>query len=103
MVGFPGAYDPASRFVRVAFLNAHHPAEKGEAANVARLFRTLGGAFQTKGGGKQEGGAYEYTIYTGGFSGATNTYYFSTYDEPGYRKASLADYDLDGTELICAK
>ena len=103
MVGFPGAYDPASRFVRTAFLNAHHPAEKGEEANVARLFRTLGGAFQTKGGGKQEGGQYEYTIYTGGFSDATKTYYYSTYEEPAYKKACLTDYDLDGTEITFVK
>lgn len=50
MIGFPGGYDPASRFVRAAFLNAHYPAEEGEAANVTRLFRTLEGASMCKGG-----------------------------------------------------
>lgn len=100
MVGFPGAYDPASRFVRVAFLNAHHTEEEGETANVARLFRTLGGAYQCKGGGKQQDGRYEYTLYTSGFSSATQTYYFNTYEDPAYQSASLKDYDLSGTKLI---
>lgn len=100
MIGFPGAYDPASRFVRVAFLNAHYPEEDGEMANVGRLFRTLNGVYQCKGGGAQGNGQFEYTLYTGGYSAATKTYYFSTYDEPAYQKASLNDYDLNGTALI---
>lgn len=100
MVGFPGGYDPASRFVRAAFLNAHYPDEEGETANVTRLFRTLGGAAMCKGGGKQGDGRFEYTLYTGGYSAASQTYYFSTYDDPAYQSASLKDYDLDGTALI---
>lgn len=56
MIGFPGGYDPASRFVRAAFLNAHYPAEEGEAANVTRLFRTLEGASMCKGGAQMADG-----------------------------------------------
>lgn len=100
MVGFPGGCDPASRFVRAAYTNAHHPEEEGEKANVARLFRTLGGSAMPKGVGRQGDGRFEYTLYTGGYSAATKTYYFNTYEDPAYQQASLADFDLDGTELI---
>jgi choloylglycine hydrolase len=103
MIGFPGAYDPASRFVRVAFLNAHYPDEIGEEANVTRLFQTLNGVYQVKGGGKQGNGEYEYTIYTGGYSSATQTYYHTLYEDTTRVGVSLKDYDLDGKELIkCA-
>ena len=65
MIGFPGGYDPASRFVRAAFLNAHYPAEEGEAANVTRLFRTLEGASMCKGGAQMADGRFEYTMFSG--------------------------------------
>lgn len=101
MVGFPGGYDPASRFVRAAFLNANYPAEEGEAANVTRLFRTLEGASMCKGGAKMTDGRYEYTLFSDGFSAATRTYYWCTYEEPARRSACMDDYDLDGAELLC--
>ena len=66
MIGFPGGYDPASRFVRAAFLNAHYPAEEGEAANVTRLFRTLEGASMCKGGAQMADGRFEYTMFSDG-------------------------------------
>lgn len=83
MIGFPGGYDPASRFVRAAFLNAHYPAEEGEVANVTRLFRTLEGASMCKGGAQMADGRFEYTMFSDGYSAATKTYYWCTYDEPG--------------------
>ena len=100
MVGFPGGYDPASRFVRAAFLNANYPAEEGEAANVTRLFRTLEGASMCKGGAKMTDGRYEYTLFSDGFSAATRTYYWCTYEDPARRSACMDDYDLDGAELL---
>lgn len=100
MIGFPGGYDPASRFVRAAFLNAHYPAEEGEAANVTRLFRTLEGASMCKGGAQMADGRFEYTMFSDGYSAATKTYYWCTYDEPARQSVCLDDYDLNGDELI---
>ena len=100
MIGFPGGYDPASRFVRAAFLNAHYPAEEGEAANVTRLFRTLEGASMCKGGAQMADGRFEYTMFSDGYSAATKTYYWCTYDEPARQSVCMDDYDLNGTELI---
>ncbi len=100
MIGFPGGYDPASRFVRAAYLNANYPTEEGEAANVTRLFRTLEGCSMCKGAGKMGDGRYEYTMFSDCYSAASRTYYWCTYDEPARHSLCLDDYDLDGTELI---
>ncbi len=45
-------------------------------------------------------GSYEKTIYTGGFSSATGTYYYNTYDDPTIKKAAFADFELASTALI---
>ncbi len=101
MRGIPGDYYSPSRFVRVAYLNAHYPDVEGEAENVTRMFKTLGGASMVKGGAKVESGNFEYTIYTGGYSTATKTYYYSTYDEPAIKSFSLEEKGLEGGKLLC--
>lgn len=86
--------------MRAAFLNAHYPAEEGEVANVTRLFRTLEGASMCKGGAQMADGRFEYTMFSDGYSAATKTYYWCTYDEPARQSVCLDDYDLSGAELI---
>lgn len=100
MRGIPGDCYSPSRFVRVAYLNAHYPAKDTEAQNVSRLFHTLGGVSMVDGAAKMGDGAFEITVYTGGMSAVTNTYYYNTYDDPAIRSVSLADYDTAGSEII---
>lgn len=100
MLGIPGAFDPVSRFVRVAFFNAHYPAQTGEKDNVTRLFHTLQAVAMCKGASMMSNNEFEFTVYTGGFSSATKTYYFQTYDDFGLTSASLNDYDLDATDFF---
>ena len=45
-------------------------------------------------------GDFEVTIFTGGFSARTNTYYYSTYDNPAIRAVAMDDYNLQGTDII---
>ena len=52
------------------------------------------------GAAKMADGAFEKTIYTGGFSAATNSYYFNTYDEFDIKSVKMNDYDLDSREII---
>lgn len=99
LVGMPGSNYSPDRFIRAAYYNTHYPDQKGESANVTRLFRTLGSVEQFLGGGLMEDGTYEYTIYTGGFSAATSTYYQSFYEDPAIRPHRLDTVSLDGTEL----
>lgn len=100
MRGLPGDYYSPSRFVRVAYLNTHYPVKTTEEENVSRLFHTLTGVAMIDGAAAMASGDFEKTVYTGGFSTATNTYYWSTYENPAIMKASLVDYDVNGTELI---
>lgn len=47
-------------------------------------------------------GNFERTVYTGGFSSRTNTYYYSTYSNPAIQAATLADFNLSTTEPYAA-
>lgn len=67
---------------------------------MTRLFRTLEGASMCKGGAQMADGRFEYTMFSDGYSAATKTYYWCTYDEPARQSVCLDDYDLNGDELI---
>lgn len=102
MWGLPGGFSSPDRFVRAAYLNAHYPQKATEAENVSRLFHTLTGAAMVDGGAAMTDGQFERTIYTGGYSARTQTYYWSTYEDPAIRSMGLAGHDLDGKALIAA-
>ena len=98
--GLPGDYTSTSRFVRVAYLNANYPKQDDENANISRLFHTLTGVAMIDGAAAMDGGQFEKTIYTGGYSAATQTYYYSTYENPAIQSVALRDYDTNGVKLI---
>ena len=100
MRGLPGDSYSSSRFVRVAYHNTHYPVKSTEEENVSRLFHTLASVAMIDGGARMTDGNYEKTIYTGGFSSATGTYYYNTYEDPAIKKAAFADFDLTSTTLI---
>lgn len=100
MRGLPGDYYSPSRFVRAAYLNAHYPQQDDERENVTRAFRTLGGVSMVKGAAVMGDGQSEYTVYTGGFSSETKTYYYSTYEDPAIRQVRMEDCDLDGARML---
>ena len=100
MQGIPGDYSGPSRFVKAAFVNSHYPAQTGEAANVTRLFRTLGSVAVPEGAAKMADGSHEKTLYTSCFSPATMTYYHATYDDPRIRSYPIASVDLVGSKPV---
>ena len=100
MRGLPGDYYSPSRFVRVAYLNTHYPVQTDEASNVSRLFHTLTGVAMIDGAAAMADGKFEKTVYTGGYSTATQTYYYSTYEDPAIKSVAMKDYKLDSAELI---
>lgn len=100
MRGLPGDYYSPSRFVRVAYLNTHYPVQADEASNVSRLFHTLTGVAMIDGAAAMADGQFEKTVYTGGYSAATQTYYYNTYEDPAIKSVAMKDQDLDSTELI---
>jgi penicillin V acylase-like amidase (Ntn superfamily) len=100
MQGLPGGYSSAARFVRAADLNAHYPEKETERENVTRLFRTLLGASMVEGAASMADGSFEKTLYTGGFSTRTNTYYYATYDDPAIRAVSLDEQSAGADDLL---
>ena len=100
MRGIPGGFYSTDRFIRVAYLNTHYPVQSDEATNVSRLFHTLTGVAMIDGGASMADGTFEKTIYTGGYSTATQTYYYSTYEDPAIRSVALKDQNIDSSELI---
>lgn len=102
MRGLPGGFYSTDRFIRVAYLNAHYPVQNDEASNVSRLFHTLAGVVMIDGGAAMADGAFEKTVYTGGYSTATKTYYYNTYEDFAIKSVAMKDYELDLGELITA-
>ncbi|MBR0467456.1 choloylglycine hydrolase [Candidatus Saccharibacteria bacterium] len=100
MRGLPGDYYSPSRFIRVAYLNTHYPIKSTEEENVSRLFHTLTGVAMIDGAAQMADGACEKTIYTGGYSTITKTYYYNTYEDPAIQKVAMGDYDLDSADLV---
>ena len=100
MRGLPGDYYSPSRFVRVAYLNTHYPAKSTDEENVSRLFHTLTGVAMIDGAAAMASGDFEKTVYTGGFSASTKTYYWNTYDDPAIKHSALSDFDTNSSELI---
>lgn len=99
MRGLPGDYYSPSRFVRVAYLNTHYPTKDSEDENVMRLFHTLSSVAMIDGAAAMDAENYERTIYTGGYSTASKTYYYNTYENPAVMHVSMDDYDLDDSAL----
>ena len=99
MRGIPGDYYAPSRFVRVAYLNTHYPVKSSEEDNISRLFHTLTGVAMIDGAAIMIDGKSEITVYTGGYSAASKTYYYNTYENPAIVAVPMSDFDLDGKEL----
>lgn len=100
MRGIPGDYYPTSRFVKAAFINNNYPAQDTEAKNVARLFRTLNSVAVPMGAVKAPSGEWDQTLYQSGFSSATRTYYYSTYDDPTMQTLCLDDIDFGNGDKV---
>ena len=100
MQGMPGDYSGPARFAKVAFVNTHYPDQAGEAANVVRLYRTLGAVAVPEGCARMADGSYEKTLYTSCFSAASLTYYHATYEDPAIRAYPLSSCDLSATAPI---
>lgn len=100
--GLPGGFYPTDRFVRVAYFNTHYPMQSTEAANISRLFHTLAVVAMIDGAAAMTDGRFEKTIYTGGYSTATQTYYYNTYEDFAIKSVAMKDYNLDSSELIVA-
>ena len=97
--GLPGDPNSMSRFVRIAYANAHYPDKQGEKDNVTRLFKTLSSAAMVEGMSAMADGQYEKTMFTSGYSARTKTYYMATYDDPTIVATPVSDFDATSNKL----
>jgi len=103
MVGLPGDFTPPSRFVRMAVLSQTvlpvETAEEGVllAINIIGNINIAKGMARTK---EANGVHYDHTEYVTVSDLTNKEIYFRTYDNPNYRRVKLADYDLDGRNII---
>ena len=75
----------------------------GNAQTTARhraLYRYMLCVAMIDGAARMTDAHFEITVFTGGVSCRTNTYYYSTYDDPAIRSVALGDYDVTGADLI---
>lgn len=89
--GIPGDSYSTSRFVRAAFHNATYPEKETEAESVSRAFHILASVAMIDGASAMPDGSFERTLYTGCFSAASMSYYYSTYEDPAIACVSMAD------------
>lgn len=97
--GLPGDSLPASRFVKVAYLNANYPTVSGEEANVAKFFNILKNVAMVRGSVTNQNGKDEYTVYTGCYSQATKTYYYNTENDFTIKSAQLTEANMTASEV----
>lgn len=102
MHGIPGDYSSPSRFIRAAYNNAHYPVQQGENANVTRLFKTLLGSSMILGGAQMQDGQFEKTVFTSGYSAATNTYYKNTYENSTIAAYPMSAFNQTSSDLQLA-
>ena len=94
-LGLPGDSIPASRFVKIAYLNANYPAVTGEKANVAKFFNMLKSVAMIQGSVINEQGKDEFTVYTACYSTATKTYYYNRYNDFDIKSVQLTDDNMN--------
>ncbi len=89
--GIPGDSYSTSRFVRAAFHNATYPEKDTEPESVSRAFHILSSVAMIDGASAMADGSFERTLYTGCFSAASMSYYYSTYEDPSITCVRMDD------------
>ena len=66
---------------------------------MARMFHTLAGVAMIDGAAAMASGDFEKTVYTGGYSASTKTYYWNTYEDPAINSVKMSDFDEKSKDL----
>lgn len=100
-IGLPGDLSSSSRFAKVAFTRANSYSGADEASSVSQFFHILGSVEQQNGCTFiNDPDLYEYTIYSSCYNTNKAVLYYRTYSNSQITAVSLANEDLDSTELI---
>ncbi len=98
MLGLPGDFTSASRFVRATFLRDATISNVSE-FGLPQFFRILDGVSVPKGAMMTAAQKIDYTQYVSCMNLNTGDYYYKTYDGYGVHLIRLQNENLDSTEL----
>lgn len=98
-IGLPGDLSSPSRFVRIAFTQAHTLPGATEEENITRFFRIMNSVNQVKGCSDLGDGAYEITLYTSCCSASTGVYYYTTEHNTQITGVDMHRCNLDSDTL----
>ncbi len=100
-IGLPGDLSSSSRFAKVAFTRANSYSGSDEASSVGQFFHILGSVEQQNGCTFiSDPNLFEYTIYSSCYNTNDGILYYRTYNNSQITAVSLANEDLDSTDLI---
>lgn len=97
-MGLPGDYSSASRFVRAAFVRTFSASGGESAEKTVQFFRMMGAVQIPRGVVRTAEGEPIFTVYTSCYT-PDGQCCCSTYENPGIRAFSFADFDAAGTAL----
>ena len=93
-LGMPGDWTPASRFVKVAYINNFYPTQDCEEKNVSRLFNTLKSVAMPE-GCVNDG----ISVYSSCYSTKTKTYYYDRHDHFQIFSHTMTDETINAKDI----
>lgn len=99
LIGIPGDFTPASRFVRIAFLRANAVVSENEEENISEFFRMLGNVAMVRGSVVTPENKNDITLYTSCMCQEEVKYYYNTYNNYHINCIDMNKENLDSNEI----
>ncbi|MGL4989599.1 MAG: choloylglycine hydrolase [Sarcina sp.] len=99
LVGIPGDFTPASRFVRIAYLRHAALMNEKNILDVKEFYHLLGNVAMVKGSVRTPENLSDITQYTACMNLEKNIYYYNTYNNNQLNAIQLEKEDLDCAEI----
>lgn len=99
LVGFPGDFTPASRFVRTVYLKNAMMTNERESADIMGFFHILNNVAMIKGAVMTKDNKTDITQYTSCMDLDNKVYYYNSYDNNQLNAIDMKKEDLNGKEI----
>lgn len=99
LIGLPGDFSPASRFVRIAFMKSHAVLTDNEHSAVSEFFHMLDNVAMVRGTVVTPQGRDDITQYSSCMCQEKGIYYYKTYNNSQINVIDMNKEDLDGDKI----
>lgn len=99
LVGLPGDFTPASRFIRVALLRDAMIKNNKDGINIVEFFHILNNVAMISGSVLTEAGKNDLTQYSSCMNLEEQTYSYNTYENNQINVVDMKKEDINGTEM----